>query len=146
MATKKSIKIKRFDKNISLPEFKTKGAAAFDFYARVNTEIPAKGLGYVPLNNAIETPEGYFLLLVARSSTHKKGIWMANGVGIIDPDFSGDNDECHAVYYNFTEKPVLIEKGERIAQGLFIKREDIEFKEVNKMENKTRGAWGTTGK
>ena len=144
--SKRLVKIKRFDKNISLPEFKTKGAAAFDFYARENIEIPAKGLGYVPLNVAVETPEGYFLLLVARSSTHKKGIWMANSVGIIDPDFSGDSDECHAAYYNFTDKPVLVEKGERIAQGLIIKREEVEFQEVNKMENKTRGAWGTTGK
>ena len=144
--SKRLVKIKRFDKNIPLPEFKTKGAAAFDFYARENTEIPAKGLGYVPLNVSVETPEGYFLLLVARGSTHKKGIWMANGVGIIDPDFSGDSDECHAVYYNFTDKPVLIEKGERIAQGLIVKREDIKFQEVDKMDNKTRGAWGTTGK
>lgn len=141
-----SVKIKRFDKNLPLPEFKTAGAAAFDFCARENVEIPAKGLEYVPLNAAIETPGGYFLLLVARSSTHKKGILMANGVGIIDPDFSGDNDECNAVYYNFSDKPVLIEKGERIAQGLIIKREDIEFHEVDTMLNKTRGAFGTTGK
>ena len=141
----KIIEIKRFDKSVPLPEYKTKGAAAFDLCSRINVEIPPKELKYVPLNVAVQTPPGYFLLLVARSSNHKKGLWMANGVGIGDSDFSGDDDEYMAVYYNFTDKPVLVEKGERIAQGLIIKREDIKWNEVDKMKNKTRGGWGTTG-
>ena len=145
MSEKKLIKIKRFDKETSLPEFKTEGAAAFDLHARITVEIQPRSLGYVPLNVAIEVPKGYFLLLAARSSTHKKGLWMANGIGIMDPDFSGDEDEYKAIYYNFTDNPVVIEKGERIAQGLVIKREDIAWQEVDKMENETRGGFGTTG-
>lgn len=140
------VRIKRFDKEIPLPEYKTENAAAFDLYARTGVEIPAKGFKYIPLNVAVETPPGHFLMLVARSSTHKKGIWMANGVGIGDPDFSGDADEYSAVYYNFTDKSVLVEKGERIAQGLIVKREAVQWQEVDVMENKTRGGWGTTGK
>jgi|SRR3989344_4677958 len=139
------VKIKRFDKELSLPEYKTKGAAAFDLCARMAMEIPPKEFKYVPLNVAIETPPGYFLLLAPRSSTHKKGIWMANGIGIGDSDFSGDGDEYHAVYYNFTDKPVLVEKGERIAQGLIVKKEVVKWQEVDQMPNKTRGGWGTTG-
>ncbi len=140
------VKIKRFDKEIPLPAYKTEGAAAFDLCAREAIEIPPKEFKYVPLNVAVATPLGYFLLLVARSSTHKKGIWMANGIGIGDSDFSGDGDEYNAVYYNFTDKPVLIEKGERIAQGLMVKKEAVQWQEVNVMENKTRGGFGTTGK
>ena len=140
-----NIRIKRFDKEISLPEFKTEGAAAFDLCARVAIEIQPRSIGYIPLNVAIEVPRGYFLMLVARSSTHKKGLWMGNGIGVMDPDFSGDEDEYKAIYYNFTDKPVVVEKGERIAQGLIIKREDINWQEVEKMENKTRGGFGTTG-
>jgi len=143
---KKMVKIKRFDKEVPLPIYKTKEAAAFDLHARVAVEIPPKDFKYVPLNVAIETPKGYFLLLAPRSSTHKKGLWMANGIGIGDPDFSGDGDEYHAVYYNFSDKPVFIEKGERIAQGLIVKREAVRWQEVNEMKNKTRGGWGTTGK
>ncbi len=146
MSNEKIIKIKRFDKEIPLPEHKTKDAAAFDLYARISVEIPSKEYKYVPLNVAVQTPAGYFLLLVARSSTHKKGLWMANGIGIGDPDFSGDGDEYNAVYYNFTDKPVVVEKGERIAQGLIVARENIKWQEVDVMENKTRGGWGTTGK
>lgn len=143
---KKVVKIKRFDKNIPLPQYKTKGAAAFDLYARISVEIPPKEFRYVPLNVAVETPQGYFLLLVARSSTHKKGLWMANGIGIGDSDFSGDGDEYQAVYYNFTDKPVIVEKEERIAQGLIVPRETAIWQEVDAMENKSRGGWGTTGK
>ena len=142
---KVQVKIKRFDKEIPLPQYKTEGAAAFDLCARINVEILPKELKYIPLNVAVETPPGCFLLLVARSSTHKKGIWMANGIGIGDSDFSGDGDEYSAVYYNFTDKSVLIEKGERIAQGLIVKREAVQWQEVDVMENKTRGGWGTTG-
>lgn len=142
---KKLVRIKRFDKEIPLPEFKTEGAAAFDLHARLSVEIPPKEIGYIPMNVAVEVPVGHFLLLVARSSTHKKGILMANGVGIMDPDFSGNEDEYKAIYYNFSDKPVLIEKGERIAQGLIIKREDIQWQEVDTMPNKTRGGIGTTG-
>ncbi len=140
------IKVKRFDKKLPLPQMKTDGAAAFDLCARIEVIIPAKEYQYVPLNVVIETPPGYFLLLAARSSTHKKGLWMANGIGIGDPDFSGDADEYRAVYYNFTDKPVLIEKGERIAQGVIVKREAIAWQEVDTMQNKTRGGFGTTGK
>jgi dUTP pyrophosphatase len=140
------IKIKRFDKNLPLPEHKTKLAAAFDLCARTSVVIKPKAVGYVPLNVAIETPEGHFLLLAARSSTHKKGLMIANGIGIVDPDFSGDSDESQAIMYNFMNKPVKIEKGDRIMQGIFIKKEIFLWNEVEKMGNKTRGGIGSTGK
>ena len=139
------IRIKRFDKELPLPEYKTGGAAAFDLIARETVEILPRKVGYVKLNCAIETPGGYFLLLVARSSTHKKGLILANGIGILDPDFSGDGDECVAAYFNFTDKPVKVERGERIAQGTFIRFEKAEWEEVDRLENPTRGGFGTTG-
>lgn len=143
---KVQIKIKRFDKTIAAPEYKTIGAAGLDLSARETVEIPARSLGYVPLNVAIEPPPGYFMMLVARSSTHKKGLWMANGVGIMDPDYSGNEDEYKAVYYNFTDAAVTVEKGERIAQIVCVKMETPVIQEVDTMPNKTRGGWGTTGK
>lgn len=114
--------------------------------ARETVEIPAKSLGYVPLNVAVEPPAGHFMMLVARSSTHKKGLWMANGVGIMDPDYSGNEDEYKAVYYNFTDAVVTVEKGERIAQAVCVKMETPMIQEVDQMPNKTRGGFGTTGK
>ncbi|MDR3581806.1 MAG: dUTP diphosphatase [Candidatus Pacebacteria bacterium] len=141
-----NIKIKRFDKELPLPGYQTEGAAAFDLAAREAVTIAPGAIGYVPLNIAVETPAGYFLLLAARSGTHKKGLMMANGIGVIDPDFSGDDDEMKAAYYNFTAAPVVVEKGERIAQGTFVPVTRAEWEESDSMGNRSRGGFGTTGK
>jgi dUTP pyrophosphatase len=140
-----NIKIKRFDKDLPLPKRQTEGAAAFDLAAREAVTIAPGTVGYVPLNIAVETPPDHFLLIAARSGTHKKGLMMANGVGIIDPDYSGNDDEIKAAYFNFSAAPVSIEKGERIAQGTFVKISHPEWNEVDEMKNKTRGGFGTTG-
>ncbi|MBU6500302.1 MAG: dUTP diphosphatase [Patescibacteria group bacterium] len=139
------VKIKRFDKNIPLPEHKTSGAAAFDLTAREDVEIPPKEIRLVPLNVAMEAPAEHFILLAARSSAHKKGLMMVNGVGIVDPDYCGDDDEFKSAYYNFTDKPVRVEKGERLTQGMFIKFAKADWEEVEKMPGKTRGGFGSTG-
>ena len=140
-----NIKIKRFDKDLSLPKYQTEGAAAFDLTARETVTIEPGAIGYVPLNVALETPADHFLLIAARSGTHKKGLMMANGIGIVDPDFRGDSDEMKAAYYNFTGQPVIIEKGNRIAQGTFVKISKIEWDEVEKLNHKARGGFGSTG-
>ena len=139
------IKIKRFNKNLPLPERKTAGAAAFDLLARDSVTIPAKSIGYVPLNIAMEIPPGHFLFLAPRSSTHKRGLLPANGIGIIDPDYCGDCDEIKSAYYNFTDSPVLVERGERISQAMIVKFVEAEWNEVEKMDHETRGGFGTTG-
>lgn len=138
-------KIKRFDKSLPLPERKTPGAAAFDLTARETVTIQPGAIGYVPVNIALEIPDGHFLLVAARSGTHKRGLIMANGIGIIDPDFSGDDDEIKAVYYNFTAAPVTLEKGERIAQATFVPITKLDWEEVDHLEGKSRGGFGTTG-
>jgi dUTP pyrophosphatase len=140
-----NIKIKRFDKELPLPKRQTEGAAAFDMTAREDVTIGAGKVGYIPLNIAVETPKDHFLLVAARSGTHKKGLMMANGIGIIDPDFSGNEDEIKAAYHNFTDKPVNVEKGERIAQAVFVPIAKFEWNETDEMPNKTRGGFGTTG-
>ena len=139
------IKIKRFDKELPLPEYKTEGAVAFDFYARVPITILPKGVVRVPLNVALELPEGYMLMMAARSSLHKKGLIFANGVGIGDRDFCGNNDEYHAALYNFSDNPVSIERGERIAQGIIKKYDKADWEEVDDLGNKNRGGFGSTG-
>lgn len=137
--------IKRFDKQLPLPEYKTSGAAGFDLSARERVVIRAHEVGYVPLNVAIEPPEGYFVLLAGRSSLHKRGLTMANGVGIGDADFSGNDDEYHAALYNFTDVEVVIPRGDRIMQGVFVPVLQANFEEVDEMKNKTRGGFGSTG-
>ena len=128
-----------------MPKRQTGGAAAFDIVARETTEILPRQVGYVPLNVAIGTPAGHFLLIAARSSTHKKGLMLANGIGVGDPDFSGDDDQYCAAMLNFTDAPVTVRRGDRIVQGMFIKVADFSWGEVEKMERATRGGFGSTG-
>jgi dUTP pyrophosphatase len=139
------VRIKRFVKDINLPEYKTTGAAGFDLSSRECVEIGPHAIGYIPLNVVIEAPAGYVVLLVARSSLHKKGLMLANGLGVIDSDFCGDGDEYKAVCFNFTDQPAAVEKGDRIGQGVLIKYEKAEWDEVECMEKETRGGFGTTG-
>ncbi len=142
----KKIKIKRFDKELPLPEYKTAGAAGFDLTARETTKIAPGMVGYIPLNIAVETPKDHILLIAARSSTHKHGIMPVNGIGIGDSDFRGDNDEYRFPSFNFTPKTVTVEKGTRIAQGIFVKFIKAGWKETNRMISKNRGGFGSTGK
>lgn len=140
------IRIKRFDKGIPLPEYKTKGAAAFDLSARMSVAIAPKTIAYIPLNVAIEPPEGHYVALFARSSLHKRGLMPANGVGVIDPDYSGDEDEYKAALYNLSEETVVIDRGERIMQAVIAPYTHAELEEVDHMGNGSRGGFGTTGR
>ena len=140
------IKIKRLDKELPLPAYQTAGSAGFDIYARENSVIASKAIALVPSNLIIATPPGYMLVVASRSSTPKrKGLMVANGIGIIDSDYSGPEDEVKILVYNFTDNEVTVEKGERIAQGLFVKVEQGQWEEVDQMEAKTRGGFGSTG-
>jgi dUTP pyrophosphatase len=139
------IKIKRFDKSIPLPVHKTSGAVAVDLYSRLDFTVESKQFAYIPMNVAIKIPDGYFIMLAPRSSTHKLGLQGINGVGIFDRDYCGDNDEYHFAAYNFTDNPVFIEKGTRLCQLVLIKCENFDFDEVDQMENISRGGFGTTG-
>ena len=74
--------IKRFDTALPLPEYKSAGAAAMDLYAREEITIEAQGVGYIPLNIALQLPPDCFALIAARSSLHKKKLMLANSIGI----------------------------------------------------------------
>lgn len=140
-----NIKIKRFDKSLPIPEYKTQGAAAFDLYAREDVTINPGEVVLIPLNIAIEIPKGYFVLLVNRSSTFKLGITCANGLGIGDSDYCGDNDEYMFPALNYTKDIVTIEKGTRCCQMLILPVEQVNIQEVEHLKNIDRGGFGSTG-
>ncbi len=141
-----NIKIKRFDKDLPLPKYKSKGAVALDLYAREDTTIKPGEVKLIPLNVAIEIPKGYFILLANRSSTYKLGITCVNGIGVGDHDYCGDNDEYMFPALNFTNKLVTIEKGTRCCQMLILPVANVNVQEVEKLKNRDRGGFGSTGK
>ncbi len=83
-------------------------------------------------------------MIAARSSTIKKGLMKANGVGIIDQDYHGSSDEIGLLMYNFTNRRVRVTKGERLAQGLVLPVSHIEWSEDMLPEKKSRGGFGST--
>lgn len=139
------LRIRRFDKTIPLPEYKTRGAAAMDLAARIDVTIAPHEVAVVPLNVAIELPVGYFVLQAARSSLWKKGLHPINGIGVIDQDYSGDNDEYVAILRNFTDAPVTVQKGERLVQIIVLPYEKATLIEVEMLGNTDRGGIGSTG-
>ncbi len=140
------VKIKRIDKNLPLPEYQTKGSVAFDVYSRTEMLVPPKEVARIPTNLIIEIPVGYMLTVVTRSSTPKrKGLLVPHGIGIIDQDHCGEQDEILCQVYNFTDKEVKVEKGERIGQAVFVPIDIAEWEEKDTMIQNSRGNFGSTG-
>ncbi|MFA6503239.1 MAG: dUTP diphosphatase [Candidatus Paceibacterota bacterium] len=136
---------RRIDKALPLPEYKTAGAVAMDCPVREDVEVPPKGVAMVSLNIALSPPRGHFVLLAARSSLHKRGLMLANGIGIGDEDFAGDTDEYRAPLYNFLDEPVSIKRGERLVQMMVLPVDRVAWEEVDTLQSPDRGGFGTTG-
>ncbi len=139
--------VTRIDPSLPLPKYETAGAVAFDVAARVDVTVAPKSLGYIPTNLVVRVPEGYVLLLASRSSgPKKKGLMIPHGVGIIDQDYCGPTDELIAQVYNFTDAPVTVTRGERIAQAMVTPIVKCELKEVVlETTAASRGGFGSTG-
>ncbi|MEK7172176.1 MAG: dUTP diphosphatase [Patescibacteria group bacterium] len=140
------VKITRIDKALPLPKYETSGSVGFDFVAREDTEIQPHAVALVPGNVIVEVPLGYMLLVSLRSSTpRKKGLLKPHGIGVIDHDYCGPRDEIKIQVYNFTDKPVTVLRGEKIAQGIFVRVDKCEFEEVSQIKEESRGGFGSTG-
>jgi len=142
------IKIKRIDKNFPLPVYETSGSVGFDISARDDVNLAPKEIILVPSNIIVEVPVGYMLVVASRSSTpRKKGVMQPHGFGIIDHDYCGPQDEIKIQVYNFTDQPVSIKKGEKIAQGVFVRIDKFEWDEVSDgdIRDESRGGFGSTG-
>ncbi|TMD59697.1 MAG: dUTP diphosphatase [Chloroflexi bacterium] len=139
------VTIKRIDTSLPLPTYATAGSVAFDLLCREDTEIDPDTLGLVPANVIVQTPPGYMLLVSLRSSTpRRKGLLIPHGVGIIDQDYCGDGDEIMLQVYNFLDEAVTVQRGERIAQGIFVPIMQVNWNEVDEV-GKGRGGFGSTG-
>ena len=140
------VRIKRIDPSLPLPRYASAGAVAFDLCARTTVTIAPQETARVPCNVVIEVPAGYALIVASRSSTPvRKGLFKANGIGIIDRDYCGDTDEIQALFYNVTGMPVIVERGERIAQALLVPAPRVTWDEVTHFGTDDRGGFGSTG-
>lgn len=140
-----AITIKRIDTSLPLPTYATSGSVGFDLVCREDIEIAPRRLGRIPGNVIVRIPPGYMLLLTLRSSTpHRKGLLIPHGIGVIDQDYCGEGDELLVQVYNFNDQAVIVRRGERIAQGIFVPALQVTWREVNDMGH-GRGGFGSTG-
>src|SRR3990170_239335 len=140
------LKIKRLDAAVGLPQRATGHAAGFDLASAVDIEIPPRSIRLVGTGLVIAVPEGYFLGIFARSSTPlKRGLMVANGVGVVDADYCGPADEIKIQVLNVTDAAVQVRRGDRLAQGIVLPCPRIEWEEGEDIARPSRGGFGSTG-
>jgi dUTP pyrophosphatase len=140
------LQIKRLDHSVRLPLRSSLKAAGFDLASAEDVDIAPHSIRLVGTGLVIRVPDGYFLGIFARSSLPlKRGLIVANGVGVIDADYCGPDDEIKIQVLNVTDTMVTVFKGERIAQGIVLPCPQIEWEEVTEVSAPTRGGFGSTG-
>ena len=140
------VRIRRLNDEVPLPRYESDGAAAFDFSAAADVTVAPAAVALVPTGLVIEVPPGMFLGIFARSSTPmKRGLMVANGVGVIDSDYCGPHDEVKVPVMNFTAAAVTVRKGDRVAQGILLASPRVQWEEASELRGQSRGGFGATG-
>ena len=140
------VSIRRIDQSLPLPTYATNGAVGFDIVTRETTTVEPGKIALIPGNVIVKVPEGYALIIAPRSSMpRKKGLAFPHSIGVIDQDYHGETDEILLQVHNITNETVTVERGERIAQGIFVKVEQAQWEEVDSHGAQARGGFGSTG-
>ena len=142
------ILVKKFDKNIKLPVYKTSGSSGMDLVAYVKSKIcikPGK-TALIPTGIAIAIPKNYEIQIRPRSGlAAKKGISVLNTPGTIDSDYRG---EIKIILINLSKKSFVVKSGDRIAKMILCPVSKGELIEVKTLPLTVRGkgGFGSTGK
>ena len=142
------ILVKKFDKNIKLPTYKTSGSSGMDLVAYIKKKItinPSK-IAIVPTGIAVAIPKNYEIQIRPRSGlAAKKGISVLNTPGTIDSDYRG---EIKIILINLSKKSFVVKSGDRIAQMILCPVAKGKLKEVKNLPETIRGkkGFGSTGK
>lgn len=132
----------------ALPQYETTGAAGMDLRANIDAPITLMPLERALIKTGIfmELPQGYEAQVRPRSGlAYKHGLSVLNAPGTIDSDYRG---EVGVILVNLSNQAFIIEDGERVAQLVIAKYEQIEWVPTSELEDSERGAggFGSTGK
>ena len=142
------ILVKKFDKKIKLPVYKTSGSSGMDLMAYVKNKINIKPgkTAMIPTGIAVAIPKNYEIQIRPRSGlAAKKCISVLNTPGTIDSDYRG---EIKIILINLSKKSFVVKSGDRVAQMILCPVAKCELKEVKNLPKTTRGkgGFGSTGK
>ncbi|MCM1053314.1 MAG: dUTP diphosphatase [Ruminococcus sp.] len=136
------------DKDIHLPIRKTKNSAAYDIEAAEDVTIPPFKLNckptLIPTGLKAYCQDDEWYMLANRSGGPKKGLIMANSIGIIDADYyENETNDGHFMfqYYNILDHDIEIKKGEAIGQIVFMKYLKVDNDNANGVR---KGGFGST--
>lgn len=139
--------IKRLDPDLPLPSYAKPGDAGADLYSRIDIELSPGERKLIPTGIAIALPPGFAAFVHPRSGRAiKEGLGMVNAPGTVDAAYRG---ELQVILINYDVKtPIIIKRGERIAQLIIQKIEHAEFVELEELPGSSRGSdgFGSTGK
>ena len=123
-----------------------KGGDWIDLRAAETVKMKAGEFKLIPLGVGMRLPRGYEAHVVPRSSTFKRyGILQTNSYGIIDNSYCGDDDQW--MFPALAMRDTTIFKGDRICQFRIVGNQpEIEFVTIDRLESKSRGGFGSTGK
>ena len=140
------VEITRIHAEARLPQYETLESSAFDLTSVAAVTVEPGKVALIPTGLVIKVPQRMFLGIFARSSTPlKRGLIVANGVGVIDPDYSGPNDEVMIQVMNVGDSDVKVSRGDRLAQGIVLPAPRVVWEEVSEIREVTRGGFGSTG-
>ena len=142
------ILVKKFDKNIKLPAYKTSGSSGMDLVAYIKKKITINpgNRAMIPTGISLVIPKNYEIQIRPRSGlAAKKGISVLNTPGTIDSDYRG---EIKIILINLSQKSFMVKSGDRIAQMILCPVIKGRLKEVNYLPKTIRGkgGFGSTGK
>ena len=140
------IKIKYFTDKIEKLAYIDGKSDWIDLRASEEVTLKQGEFAVVPLGVAMELPKGYEAHIVPRSSTYKNfGVIQANHCGVVDGSYCGDNDMWRMPVIAMRDTQIHV--NDRICQFRIMKNQpEILFEEVEHLEGKDRGGFGTTGK
>ena len=136
------ILVKKFNKNIKLPTYKTSGSSGMDLVALVKGKINIKPgkIAIIPTGIAIAIPMNYEIQIRPRSGlAAKKGISVLNTPGTIDSDYRG---EIKIILINLSKKSFVVKSGDRVAQMILSPVAKGKLKEVKILPRTLRGKGG----
>ena len=130
-----------------LPERSTKFSAGYDFVNPEKVELESHKIYYVKTGIKADMEEDEVLILANRSSNpKKKNLVLINGIGIIDKDYYNNPDnegEIAFAFMNISDETIVIESGEKLGQGMFVKYLTTEDDRAEGVRN---GGFGSTDK
>ncbi len=143
------IKVQRLAGNddLPLPKYMTSGSSGMDLFAAVDetVTIQPKEFDIIPLGIKISLPEGFEAQIRTRSGlAAKHGIGLLNSPGTIDSDYRG---EIKVILFNFSNKPFIVNRGDRIAQMIIAQVVKANLLECDQLDDTERseGGFGHTG-